>query len=98
MKPLTIVTIGGNVIDNPTKINKFLKDFRQIKTPRILIHGGGKSATEFYKRLGITPQMHQGRRITNAETLEVATMIYGGLINKKIVATEYPKNREKVVR
>ncbi|HEY8402220.1 MAG TPA: acetylglutamate kinase [Cytophagaceae bacterium] len=86
MERLFVVKIGGNVIDDENKLSQFLKDFAQIKENKILIHGGGKVATEISKGLGIEAQMVDGRRITDAETLKIVTMVYGGLINKKIVS------------
>ena len=83
---LQVVKIGGNIIDNEAKLNAFLKDFAQITGPKILVHGGGKIATEVSKGLGIEARMVDGRRITDAETLRVVTMVYGGLVNKNIVA------------
>ncbi len=83
---LTVVKIGGNIIDDPQKLADFLTDFAALEGFKILIHGGGKIATRFSERLGIPVQMHEGRRITDAETLEVITMVYGGLVNKQIVA------------
>lgn len=87
MKPkLTVVKIGGNVIEEEQKLHAFLNDFAQVAGPKILIHGGGSKATELSDRLGITTTMHEGRRITSKENLEVITMVYAGLINKSIVA------------
>lgn len=86
MKDLTIVKIGGNIIDNEKELNKFLIAFSKIKTAKLLVHGGGKLATELCSKLGITTNMVEGRRITDAETLKVAIMVYAGLINKSIVA------------
>lgn len=83
---LYIVKIGGNVIDNPGKLRAFLSDFAQIKALKILVHGGGKIATEVASKLGVTTQMIDGRRITDQAMLDVVTMVYGGLVNKKIVA------------
>ncbi len=83
---MIIVKIGGNIIDNQQALALFLKDFASIKAPKILIHGGGKIATQISKDMGLTPQMVEGRRITDAETLKVVTMVYAGLINKNIVA------------
>lgn len=83
---LTVVKIGGNIIDAPQKLSDFLTDFAALEGFKILVHGGGKLATRFSERLGIPVQMHEGRRITDSETLEVITMVYGGLINKQIVA------------
>lgn len=86
MNTLTVLKIGGNIIDVPYKLDKFLSDFAQIEGPKILIHGGGALATEMSIKLGIEPKMYQGRRITDIETLKLVTMVYAGLINKEIVA------------
>ncbi len=86
MKDLTIVKIGGNIIDNEKELNKFLISFSKIKTAKLLVHGGGKLATELSTKLGIETKMVEGRRITDNETLKIATMVYAGLINKSIVA------------
>ncbi len=86
MKTLKVVKIGGKVIDDEQKLDSFLKDFASIKEPKVLVHGGGSIATKTGKRLGIKPNMIDGRRITDTESLEVITMVYGGLVNKKIVA------------
>lgn len=83
---LSIIKIGGNVIENKTELTKFLKLFSGIQSPKILVHGGGKLATQVASKLGIEAKMIGGRRITNAETLEVITMVYAGLTNKNIVA------------
>lgn len=87
MNKLFIIKIGGNVLDNPVALAAFLKDFATIKEPKILIHGGGKIATKLGDQLGIKSNYVNGRRITDAETLDVVTMVYGGLVNKQIVAT-----------
>jgi len=86
MQKLFIIKIGGNVIDNPSALTTFLKDLSSLNHKVILIHGGGKVATEISKGLGIEAQMVDGRRITDAETLKIVTMVYGGLINKNVVA------------
>ncbi len=83
---LYILKIGGNVIDDPEKLDSFLKSFARIKEAKILVHGGGKIASTISKDLGIVPNMVDGRRITDAQTLKVVTMVYGGLVNKNIVA------------
>lgn len=83
---LIVVKIGGNVIDNQQSLDKFLKDFSQISAKKILVHGGGKIATEIASRLGIEAVMVEGRRITDKPMLDIVTMVYGGLINKNIVA------------
>ena len=83
---LYVIKIGGNVIDNSENLYRFLKDFTALPGKKILVHGGGKVATELSETLGIEPKLIDGRRITNIETLRVVTMVYGGLINKNMVA------------
>ncbi|WP_334057843.1 acetylglutamate kinase [Polaribacter sp. P097] len=83
---LSIIKIGGNIIEDEQALNTFLSIFSNIKGKKILVHGGGKRATHIASKLGITSKMIDGRRITDAETLEVITMVYGGLVNKNIVA------------
>lgn len=83
---LHIIKIGGNVIDNSENLHHFLKDFTALRGYKILVHGGGKVATQLSETLGIEPKLVDGRRITDIETLRVVTMVYGGLINKNIVA------------
>ncbi|MES2795660.1 MAG: acetylglutamate kinase [Bacteroidota bacterium] len=85
-KPLYIIKIGGNIIDNPEALDSFLEDFSSIKIPKILIHGGGKIATTLAEKMGIETVMVEGRRITDKDTIDLVTMVYGGLINKNIVA------------
>jgi acetylglutamate kinase len=87
MNKLFIIKIGGNVLDNPSALSAFLKDFSSIREPKILIHGGGKIATKMGTQLGIESNYINGRRITDSETLDLVTMVYGGLVNKQIVAT-----------
>ena len=86
MESLFVIKVGGNVIDDPSVLNQLLTDFAQLKGKKILIHGGGKLATDLAVQLGIEQQMVEGRRITDKETLRVVTMVYAGLINKNIVA------------
>ena len=86
VSPLFIIKIGGNVIDNDATLNSFLKDFSLIKANKILVHGGGKIATKIGEQLGIQSNYINGRRITDAATIDLVTMVYGGLVNKKIVA------------
>lgn len=86
MKELTIIKIGGNVIDDEKALNKFLLSFSKIKGSKLLVHGGGKLATQLSTKLGIETKMIEGRRITDAETLKVAAMVYAGWINKTIAA------------
>ncbi len=83
---LYIIKIGGNIIDDEVKLAAFLLSFSSIKAAKILVHGGGKLATKLAAQLGIEQQMIDGRRITDAETLKVVTMVYAGFINKNIVA------------
>jgi len=87
MKPiLTIVKIGGNVINDDDALTSFLKDFASIEGLKILVHGGGKKASELAAQIGHTPKMVNGRRVTDKANLDVVTMVYAGLLNKKIVA------------
>jgi acetylglutamate kinase len=83
---ILIVKIGGNIIDDPQALTSFLEDFTKLAGAKILVHGGGKLATEMLTKLQIPVKMHEGRRITDAETLKVCTMVYAGWINKTIVA------------
>lgn len=83
---LSIVKIGGNIIEDHKALQVFLEHFSSLHSPKILVHGGGKKASELLPKLGIVPKMIQGRRITDAATLDVVTMVYGGLVNKTIVA------------
>ncbi|GAA4457922.1 acetylglutamate kinase [Nibrella saemangeumensis] len=86
MHNLTVIKIGGNVIDNPDALKQFLTSFAQIRDHKILIHGGGKVATQVADKLGVPTTMVDGRRITDQPMLDVVTMVYGGLVNKQIVA------------
>ncbi|SFD05211.1 N-acetylglutamate kinase [Chitinophaga sp. CF118] len=86
MIDLFIIKVGGNVIDNPVLLQSFLEKFASIPGKKILIHGGGKIATRIGDKLGIESKYVNGRRITDAETIDVVTMVYGGLVNKQLVA------------
>lgn len=86
MEPIFIIKIGGNVIDDPAALNSFLKDFSAIPARKILVHGGGKIATRLGEQLGIRSKYVDGRRITDESTIDLVTMVYGGLVNKQIVA------------
>lgn len=86
MNKLTIIKIGGNVIDNSEKLHYFLKAFADLEGFKILVHGGGKMATKLASEMNIEAKMIDGRRITDIETLRVVTMTYAGLINKNLVA------------
>lgn len=83
---IKIIKVGGNIIDNLEKLKQFLIDFSKLPGQKILIHGGGKIATDLCKTLGIEAKMIDGKRVTDAETLKIVTMVYAGLINKNIVA------------
>ena len=83
---ISVYKIGGNVINNSEALKSFLKDFSAIPGKKILVHGGGKEATEFGKKIGLEAKMIDGRRVTDKETLDVVTMVYAGLINKRIVS------------
>ena len=86
MQQLTIVKVGGKIVEDPDLLTAFLKEFTLIAGYKILVHGGGRSATALAEKLGIETVMTDGRRITDAEMLKVVTMVYAGLINKNIVA------------
>ncbi len=83
---LSIVKIGGNVIEDSQELSNFLMYFVQLEGPKILVHGGGKLASQLAEKLGVESKMVGGRRITDAEGLKVITMVYAGLANKNIVA------------
>ncbi len=83
---LYVIKTGGNVIDDETSLHNFLKKFSSINEKKILVHGGGKIATSIGDKLGIQSKYVDGRRITDSETIDLVTMVYGGLVNKKIVA------------
>ena len=81
-----IIKIGGNVINNEEALHSFLKDFTALEGPKILVHGGGRKASEVSAAMGLEPKMINGRRVTDEATVEVVTMVYAGLLNKKITA------------
>ena len=83
---LTIVKVGGAVVEDEAQLARLLKDFSAIEGRKVLVHGGGRRATQVAARLGIESQMVGGRRITDSQMLEVVTMVYGGLVNKHVVA------------
>ena len=86
MDKLTLIKVGGKIVEEDDDLNRFLADFSQIEGYKILVHGGGRLATKVATRLGIESRMIDGRRITDAETLKVVTMVYAGWVNKMIVA------------
>jgi acetylglutamate kinase len=86
MQQLTIIKVGGKIVEDPDSLIAFLKDFSRIAGDKILVHGGGREATQLAEKLGVETKMMDGRRITDAEMLKVVTMVYAGLVNKNIVA------------
>ncbi len=86
MQKLAVIKIGGNIIDDAEKLNSFLADFAAVEGYKILVHGGGKIATTIGEKLSIRSEYINGRRVTDSATLELVTMVYGGLINKNIVS------------
>lgn len=87
MESLVVIKIGGNIIDDESKLSSFLKEFASIPGRKILVHGGGKLATRLAEQLGVKQQMIDGRRITDEHTLRIVTMVYAGYLNKSIVAS-----------
>ncbi len=83
---LYIIKVGGHVLNDPSALDPFLKKFSSIPAQKILVHGGGEKATEIGEKLGIQPHYKEGRRITDEATIDLVTMVYGGLLNKQIVA------------
>lgn len=89
MEPLYIIKISGNIIDEEQRLDAFLQQFSLLPGKKILVHGGGKLATKMAAQLNIPQQMIEGRRVTDADTLRIVTMVYAGYINKTIVAKLY---------
>jgi acetylglutamate kinase len=85
MEQLFVIKIGGNVIDDENNLAVFLQNFSSVKAKKMLVHGGGKIATKIGEQLGIQSNYVNGRRITDKATIDLVTMVYGGLVNKKIV-------------
>lgn len=86
METLKIIKIGGNIIDNEEALSAFLKDFSKLEGPKLLVHGGGKLATELAHKMQVEVKMVEGRRITDLSTLDIIVMMYAGKINKQIIA------------
>ena len=86
MEKLTLIKVGGKIVEEPDTLQQLLRDFSSIEGHKVLVHGGGRSATKIASQLGIESQMVNGRCITDAEMLKVVTMVYGGLVNKNIIA------------
>lgn len=93
---LNVIKIGGNVINDAKSLSAFLKDFANLPNNNILVHGGGKIATKIASQLGIETKMIEGRRITDEAMRDVVTMVYGGLVNKQIVAQLQSNNRNAI--
>ena len=86
MTPTRIIKIGGRVIEQPELLTEFLRDFARLVGPKLLVHGGGRNATQLAQRLGLEATLVDGRRVTDDAMLEIAVMVYGGLVNKQIVS------------
>ena len=85
-KELVIYKIGGKILDDEKLLDEYLNEFAAIKSAKILVHGGGKKANDWLGKLGIEPKMINGRRVTDAATMEVVSMVYAGLLNKQVVS------------
>ena len=83
---IQVIKIGGGVLENEAQRDAFLRQFAVIEGPKVLVHGGGRLATTMAERLGVETHMIDGRRVTDKETLDIVTMVYGGLVNKQVVA------------
>src|SRR5574344_1529247 len=86
MFKLNVIKVGGGIVEDGEALSHLIDNFSSIGGPKVLVHGGGRTATEVAAKLGIESKLVGGRRITDAQTLKVVTMVYGGLINKDIVA------------
>ncbi len=93
---LKVVKIGGNIIENEVALSHFLEDFSKLEGPKILVHGGGKSASKLSEKMGVKPNMVNGRRITDGDTLDIIVMTYAGKINKKIVSLLQKNNMDAI--
>ncbi|WP_459212165.1 acetylglutamate kinase [Aquimarina rhabdastrellae] len=92
MNNLKIIKIGGSLLDNESLLDSFLENFAALKTPKILVHGGGKLATDLSSKLQLESKMIEGRRVTDKATLDIVTMVYSGTINTNLVAQLQAKN------
>lgn len=86
MEKITVIKVGGKIVEDSASLNTLLDNFSKVEGYKILVHGGGRSATKMAERLGIESRMVNGRRITDKDMLEIVTMVYGGLVNKNIVS------------
>ena len=84
---IQVIKIGGGILENEASREMFLRQFAAVEGPKVLVHGGGRLATTMAERLGVEQQMIDGRRVTDRETLDIVTMVYGGLVNKQLVAS-----------
>ena len=84
---IQVIKIGGGILEDATKREAFLQEFAAVEGSKVLVHGGGRLATTMADRLGVEQQMIDGRRVTDKETLDIVTMVYGGLVNKQLVAS-----------
>ena len=84
---IQVIKIGGGILENEASRETFLRQFAAVEGPKVLVHGGGRLATTMAQRLGVEQQMIDGRRVTDKETLDIVTMVYGGLVNKQLVAS-----------
>ncbi|MDR5590649.1 acetylglutamate kinase [Christiangramia sp. SM2212] len=96
MEALKVIKIGGKIIENNALLTSFLEDFVKLQGPKILVHGGGNKATEIAGKLGYETKMVDGRRITDKDSMEVITMVYGGLLNKSIIAKLQVKGQNAI--
>ena len=85
MNMIQVIKIGGGILENEASREMFLRQFAAVEGPKVLVHGGGRLATTMAERLGVKTQMIDGRRVTDKETLDIVTMVYGGLVNKQVV-------------
>ena len=92
MEKLTLIKVGGKIVEEPDTLQQLLRDFSSIEGHKVLVHGGGRSATKIASQLGIESQMVNGRRITDAEMLKVVTMVYGGCL---LYTSPSPRDRQK---
>lgn len=86
MRNITVIKVGGAIVEDEARLDDLLDRFARVDGPKVLVHGGGRRATKVAAALGIETKMVDGRRVTDADMLEVVTMVYGGLVNKNVVA------------
>lgn len=96
MTKLNVIKIGGNVLDNHEMLERFLESLASFDEPVVLVHGGGKEASRLSRQLGVEPEMIDGRRVTDRATLDIVTMVYAGLVNKRVVASLQAKGHNAI--